>query len=159
MRLFLLTCIALFSFNIASSQEKKPVIIGQKPLSVDQGKSITIQLTDLYVEEQQTGGDNQGGGKGGDDCLQPQAGNQQAIEQPAGKAGEDTRGHAAQRVQLSGFPAAYAQHEDYARALASALRGYSTAAFTCSINPIGGGLTATVSRDLVAAFGTNRPAR
>lgn len=60
---------------------------------------------------------------------------------------------AAQRVQLSGFPAAYAQHEDYARALASALRGYSTAAFTCSINPIGGGLTATVSRDLVAAFG------
>jgi hypothetical protein len=60
---------------------------------------------------------------------------------------------AAQRVQLSGFPGAYAQHEDYARALASALRGYSAAAFTCSINPIGGGLTGAVSRDLLAAFG------
>jgi hypothetical protein len=60
---------------------------------------------------------------------------------------------AAQRVQLSGFPGAYAQHEDYARALASALRGYSSAAFSCSINPTGGGLTAAVSRDLVAAFG------
>jgi hypothetical protein len=60
---------------------------------------------------------------------------------------------AAQRVQLSGFPGAYAQHEDYARALASALRGYSAAAFSCSINPIGGGLTGAVSRDLLAAFG------
>ena len=52
---------------------------------------------------------------------------------------------AAQKVQLSGFPGAYAQHEDYARALASALRGYSTAAFSCSINPTGGGLTGAVS--------------
>ena len=60
---------------------------------------------------------------------------------------------AAQRVQLSGFPGAYAQHEDYARALASALRGYSAAAFSCSINPTGGGLTGAVSRDLLAAFG------
>ncbi len=60
---------------------------------------------------------------------------------------------AAQRVQRSGFPAAYAQHEDYARALASALRGYSTAAFTCSVNPTGGGLTGTVRTDLVYAFG------
>lgn len=60
---------------------------------------------------------------------------------------------AAQKVQLSGFPGAYAQHEDYARALASALRGYSTAAFSCSINPTGGGLTGAVSRDLLAAFG------
>ena len=60
---------------------------------------------------------------------------------------------AAQKVQLSGFPGAYAQHEDYARALASALRGYSTAAFTCSINPTGGGLTVAVSTDLLAAFG------
>jgi hypothetical protein len=60
---------------------------------------------------------------------------------------------AAQKVQLSGFPGAYAQHEDYARALASALRGYSTAAFSCSINPTGGGLTAAVRRDLVAAYG------
>ena len=60
---------------------------------------------------------------------------------------------AAQKVQLSGFPGAYAQHEDYARALASALRGYSAAAFSCSINPTGGGLTAAVSSDLLAAFG------
>ncbi|HKY57193.1 MAG TPA: hypothetical protein VJL80_04050 [Aeromicrobium sp.] len=60
---------------------------------------------------------------------------------------------AAQRVQRSGFPGAYAQHEDYARALASALRGYSTAAFSCSINPTGGGLTAPVRADLIAAFG------
>lgn len=60
---------------------------------------------------------------------------------------------AAQRVQRSGFPAAYAQHEDYARALASALRGYSTAAFNCNINPTGGGLTSAVTTDLVSAFG------
>lgn len=60
---------------------------------------------------------------------------------------------AAQEVQRSGFPAAYAQHEDYARALASALRGYSTAAFTCTINPTGGGPVAAVSSDILAAFG------
>jgi hypothetical protein len=60
---------------------------------------------------------------------------------------------AAQRVQLSAFPGAYAQHEDYARALASALRGYSTAAFSCSINPTGGGLTTAVTTDLTSAFG------
>jgi hypothetical protein len=60
---------------------------------------------------------------------------------------------AAQKVQLSGFAGAYAQHEDSARALASALRGYSIAAFSCSINPTGGGLTTAVSTDLVAAFG------
>jgi hypothetical protein len=60
---------------------------------------------------------------------------------------------AAQQVQRSGFPGAYAEHEDYARALASALRGYSTAAFSCTINPTGGGLVATVSSDILAAFG------
>ncbi|HUP99144.1 MAG TPA: hypothetical protein VM093_01670 [Aeromicrobium sp.] len=60
---------------------------------------------------------------------------------------------AAQHVQRSGFPGAYAEHEDYARALASALRGYSTAAFSCTINPTGGGLVATVSSDIIAAFG------
>jgi hypothetical protein len=60
---------------------------------------------------------------------------------------------AAQKVQRSALPGAYAQHEDYARALASALRGYSTAAFSCSINPTGGGLTAAVSTDILAAFG------
>jgi hypothetical protein len=60
---------------------------------------------------------------------------------------------AAQKVQLSGFAGAYAQHENAARALASALRGYSIAAFSCSINPTGGGLTAAVSTDLLGAFG------
>ncbi len=39
---------------------------------------------------------------------------------------------AAQAVQRSGFPLAYADHEADARALASALRGYSPAAFACA---------------------------
>jgi hypothetical protein len=60
---------------------------------------------------------------------------------------------AAQKVQRSAFGAAYASHEDYARALASALRGYSTAAFSCRINPVGGGLTSIVMADLNSAFG------
>lgn len=60
---------------------------------------------------------------------------------------------AAQRVQRSAFPGAYAQHEDYARALASALRGYSPAKFTCQINPKGGGSTAAVVSDVTDAFG------
>jgi hypothetical protein len=38
---------------------------------------------------------------------------------------------AAQRVQRSGFPSAYAVYESDARALASALTGYSPAAFWC----------------------------
>jgi len=41
-------------------------------------------------------------------------------------------GHAAQLVQRSGHPDAYAHHEPQARALASALMGYSPAAFTCT---------------------------
>ncbi len=39
---------------------------------------------------------------------------------------------AAQEVQRSGFPSAYAAHEDDARALASALTGNSPGAFTCT---------------------------
>lgn len=38
---------------------------------------------------------------------------------------------AAQAVQRSGFPDAYAQHEDRSRAWASALTGHTTAAITC----------------------------
>ena len=38
---------------------------------------------------------------------------------------------AAQRVQRSGYPSAYAVYEDDARALASAMTGYSPAAFWC----------------------------
>ncbi len=40
---------------------------------------------------------------------------------------------AAQTVQRSGFPDAYADHEDDARALASALTGYSAAGFVCDV--------------------------
>lgn len=60
---------------------------------------------------------------------------------------------AAQRVQRSAFPAAYAQHEGDARALASALRGYSPARFTCQINPKGSGTIDRVTKDVKAAFG------
>ncbi|MEJ5915077.1 hypothetical protein [Pseudokineococcus sp. 1T1Z-3] len=40
---------------------------------------------------------------------------------------------AAQRVQRSGFPTAYADHEPEARVLASALTGYSAAALVCRL--------------------------
>lgn len=60
---------------------------------------------------------------------------------------------AAQRVQRSAFPGAYAEHEDYARALASSLRGYSPAAFSCRVNPKGGGRPDAVADDVVSAFG------
>jgi hypothetical protein len=56
---------------------------------------------------------------------------------------------AAQKVQRSAFPSAYAAHEADARVLASALSGYSPAAFTCVLDapagktehPAGNGLT------------------
>jgi hypothetical protein len=48
---------------------------------------------------------------------------------------------AAQRVQRSGFPEAYAQHEARARAWASALTGYSPASVTCALRPADGGVT------------------
>ncbi|MGI9086062.1 MAG: hypothetical protein ACR2FE_12390 [Aeromicrobium sp.] len=60
---------------------------------------------------------------------------------------------AAQRVQRSAYPGAYAQHEDYARALASALRGYSPAAFSCRVNAAGGGAPRAVADDVTGAFG------
>ncbi len=41
---------------------------------------------------------------------------------------------AAQRVQRSAFPRAYADHEDDARALASALTGHSSEALSCSVS-------------------------
>jgi len=72
---------------------------------------------------------------------------------------------AAQTVQRSGFPDAYADHEADARALASALTGYSPATFSCDLD--GGapsadadlvetGLTSradAVRRDVLARFG------
>lgn len=60
---------------------------------------------------------------------------------------------AAQEVQRSGFPEAYAQHEPYARALASSLRGFSPAAFSCQVEATGGGSLDDVADDLAAAFG------
>lgn len=60
---------------------------------------------------------------------------------------------AAQKVQRSAFPEAYAQHEPDSRALASALRGYSPAAFNCQINPLGSGSTTVVMDDVEKAFG------
>lgn len=41
---------------------------------------------------------------------------------------------AAQQVQRSAYPDAYADHEDDARVLASALTGHTTAAFTCTLS-------------------------
>ncbi len=72
---------------------------------------------------------------------------------------------AAQRVQRSGFPEAYEDHAEDARALASALTGYSPAKFTCVVRHDAEateqelnrrGLTpraAEVRRDLERAFG------
>jgi hypothetical protein len=66
---------------------------------------------------------------------------------------------AAQRVQRSGYPSAYAVYEPDARALASALTGFSPAAFTCHLDPSSGtpGPAArravAVRRSLAPAFG------
>ena len=63
---------------------------------------------------------------------------------------------AAQRVQRSAYPGAYAQHEDYARALASSLRGYSPTAFHCRINETAGGRPENVADDVASSFGDIR---
>ena len=71
---------------------------------------------------------------------------------------------AAQKVQRSGFPEAYADHETDGRALASALTGYSEAGFSCVVDDHSApaqragadGLTPraeTVRRQLKQAFG------
>lgn len=60
---------------------------------------------------------------------------------------------AAQKVQRSAYGGAYAQHESNARALASSLRGYSPADFTCQFNPSGSGSTTAVAEDVRLAFG------
>lgn len=48
---------------------------------------------------------------------------------------------AAQRVQRSAFPQAYAQHETQARSWASALAGYAPAALTCTLSAAPGKVT------------------
>jgi hypothetical protein len=62
---------------------------------------------------------------------------------------------AAQEVQRSGFPEAYEAHAPDARALASALTGYSPGgAFTCVVEqPKGHGTAAAASASLTKAYG------
>ncbi|WP_104172162.1 hypothetical protein [Arthrobacter sp. Y81] len=65
---------------------------------------------------------------------------------------------AAQQVQRSAYPQAYAQHEDMGRAYASALTGQSTEALDCTLkSPEGPGDAQAVVAELTAAFG-NVPA-
>jgi hypothetical protein len=68
---------------------------------------------------------------------------------------------AAQRVQHSGFPEAYEVHAPDARALASALTGYSTGgAFSCVVlAPRGADTAAAVQRSLTGAYGALDVAR
>jgi hypothetical protein len=61
---------------------------------------------------------------------------------------------AAQRVQHSGFPEAYAAHEPAARALASSLTGQSGHAFACRIGSVGTGRPAVVRDEVTGVFGT-----
>jgi hypothetical protein len=72
---------------------------------------------------------------------------------------------AAQRVQHSGYPSAYAAYERDARALASALTGYSPAAFACHVaatSATAGAAApaarraASLRRALATAFGATR---
>ncbi|MDX5400322.1 MAG: hypothetical protein LPK92_11480 [Actinomycetes bacterium] len=65
---------------------------------------------------------------------------------------------AAQAVQRSAYPEAYARHESRARAFASALAGHSPAALTCDLDPLAEpsaslaeNLTARLTRDWGAA--------
>ena len=60
---------------------------------------------------------------------------------------------AAQRVQRSGFPEAYAAHEPAARALASALTGHSPHAFGCRIATVPTGRPAVVRDEVTGVFG------
>lgn len=62
---------------------------------------------------------------------------------------------AAQRVQRSAYPGAYAQHEPMARAFASALTGYTPQGVDCSLRkPDAAGNAGQVRQRLLAAFGT-----
>jgi hypothetical protein len=69
---------------------------------------------------------------------------------------------AAQRVQRSGYPSAYAAYERDARALASALTGYSPAAFSCHLDarqgspPPASRRAFALRRALAPAFGSTR---
>lgn len=60
---------------------------------------------------------------------------------------------AAQTVQRSAFPDAYAQHEGMARAFASALTGHSTASLTCDLGPSETAPAGTIGQRLERDFG------
>ncbi|QCO99250.1 hypothetical protein FCN77_18015 [Arthrobacter sp. 24S4-2] len=61
---------------------------------------------------------------------------------------------AAQRVQRSAYPQAYAEHEDMGRAFASALTGQAAEALDCTLkSPEGPGDAQAVLTELTAAFG------
>ena len=61
---------------------------------------------------------------------------------------------AAQRVQRSAYPAAYAQHEEMGRTFASGLTGQTPEAVQCTLRAAGnGGDTAAVSAELDQAYG------
>lgn len=60
---------------------------------------------------------------------------------------------AAQAVQRSGFPDAYARHERSSRALASAFTGHSVEAVDCTGGEAGQGTAQAVADDLDFAFG------
>lgn len=53
-RVLILLFILLFSF-VADARDKKPRIVGQKLLQTDQGQSITIELSDLTVTDDEGG--------------------------------------------------------------------------------------------------------
>jgi hypothetical protein len=62
---------------------------------------------------------------------------------------------AAQAVQRSAFPRAYAQHEGMGRAFASALTGHSESSLNCELRmPEAAGDPAAVVDELTTAFGT-----
>lgn len=65
---------------------------------------------------------------------------------------------AAQRVQRSGYPQAYAKHETHASLLTAALTGRRAAAFNCTTGPAGGdgkaGSATQLRARLVREFGT-----
>jgi len=62
---------------------------------------------------------------------------------------------AAQRVQHSAYPAAYAEHEAMGRSFASALAGETSAALNCTLrSPDTAGNTAAILTQLEAAYGS-----
>ena len=70
MRLPFLIVILWLSISAMHAQDVTPTIVGQKELSTETGKPITIRLTDLYVEEtpvQADDDESNGGGEGDND--------------------------------------------------------------------------------------------